>query len=169
MSRPPAGLVVQVEDGGVGPICAEILAALPHWFGFPDSVVAYVAAADREPTAVATLDGRDCGILTLTLHSPYAAEIVVMGVLPERHRAGIGRALLGAAEAWLAGRDIEFLQVKTLSPRHPDPGYVATRAFYFGCDFRPLEELPELWGPDQPALQMIKTVPPTAALVGFDP
>ena len=40
-----------------------------------------------------------------------------MGVLPEHHRAGIGRALLEAAESWLAERDIEYLQVKTLSPR----------------------------------------------------
>ena len=106
------------------------------------------------------LDGRDCGILTLRLHSPYAAEIVVMGVLPELHRSGIGWALLEAAESWLAERDIGFLQVKTLSPRSPDEGYAATRAFYFGCGFRPLEEMPELWGRDQPALQMIKTVPP---------
>ena len=169
MSRPPAGLVVQVEDGGVGPICAEILAALPHWFGFPDSVVAYVAAADREPTAVATLDGRDCGILTLRLHSPYAAEIVVMGVRPEQHRSGIGRAMLEAAESWLAERDVTYLQVKTLSPRSADEGYAATRAFYFGSGFRPLEEMPDLWGRDQPALQMIKTVPPQSPHVRTGP
>ena len=92
-----------------------------------------------------------------------------MGVLPEHHRAGIGRALLQAAESWLAARDIEFLQVKTLSPRHPDPGYAATRAFYFGCGFRPLEEMPELWGPDQPALQMIKVVPPLPPAVRSRP
>jgi GNAT superfamily N-acetyltransferase len=83
-----------------------------------------------------------------------------MGVLPEYHRAGIGRGLLSAAESWLAQRDIGFLQVKTLSPRSADAGYAATRAFYFGCGFRPLEEMPELWGTDQPALQMIKTIPP---------
>ena len=92
-----------------------------------------------------------------------------MAVLPEHHRAGIGRAMLQAAESWLAGRDIEFLQVKTLSPRHPDPGYTATRAFYFGCGFRPLEEMPELWGPDQPALQMIKVVSPLPPAVRPDP
>ena len=165
MSR-PAGLSLRVQDVGSGPICAEVLAALPTWFGFPESVAAYVEAAENGPTVVASLDGRDCGILTLVLHSPYAAEIVVMGVLPEHHRAGIGRAMLKAAESWLAQRDIAYLQVKTLSPRAADAGYAATRAFYFGCGFRPLEEMPELWGADQPALQMIKTVPassPTGA------
>ena len=85
-----------------------------------------------------------------------------MGVLPEHHRIGIGRAILDEAESWLAERDITYLQVKTLSPRSADEGYAATRAFYFGCGFRPLEEMPELWGADQPALQMIKTVPPSA-------
>ena len=154
----PADLVVRMQLEGSGAMCAAVLATLPDWFGFPDSVAAYVDAAETSPTVVATVAGRDCGVLTLRLHSPYAAEIVVMGVLPERHRAGIGSAMLEAAESWLAGRDIAYLQVKTLSPRHPDTGYAATRAFYFGCGFRPLEEMPELWGPDQPALQMIKSV-----------
>ncbi len=158
-----------MQDGGAGGVCAEILAALPEWFGLPDSVADSVASADTLPTVVATLGGSDTGILTLRVHSPYAAEIVVMGVRPEHHRAGIGQALLGAAESWLAARDIEFLQVKTLSPRHPDPGYAATRAFYFENDFRPLEELAELWGPDQPALQMIKTVPPATPSRRSDP
>ena len=167
--REPDGLDLRVLQDGAGSICAEVLAALPTWFGIADSVAAYVATADTHPTVVAALDGRDSGFLTLVVHSPYAAEIAVMGVLPEHHRTGMGRTLLGAAESWLAARDIEFLQVKTLSPRHPDPGYAGTRDFYFCCGFRPLEEMPTLWGPDQPALQMIKTVPPPAPSVRVDP
>jgi GNAT superfamily N-acetyltransferase len=154
----PAGLALRIEDVGAGTVCAEVLATLPHWFGFPDSVADYVESADTHPTVVASVDGRDCGILTLLVHTPYAAEIVVMGVVPEQHRSGVGRAMLGAAESWLAGRDITYLQVKTLSPRSADEGYAATRAFYFGCGFRPLEEMPDLWGRDSPALQMIKNV-----------
>jgi GNAT superfamily N-acetyltransferase len=161
----PAGLALRVQDEGAGAICAEVLAALPHWFGFPDSVADYVESADTHPTVVATVAGRDCGILTLRLHTPYAAEIVVMGVVPEHHRGGIGRAMLSVAETWLAERDITYLQVKTLSPRSADEGYAATRAFYFGCGFRPLEEMPDLWGRDQPALQMIKTVAAASPVV----
>ena len=134
-----ADLELRMQEEGAGGICAEIIAALPAWFGIPESVTDYIAAADTLPTMVACSAGRDSGILTLRIHSPYAAEIVVMGVRPEHHRGGIGRALLGAAESWLAARDIEFLQVKTLSPRDPDPGYAATRGFYFACGFRPLE------------------------------
>jgi GNAT superfamily N-acetyltransferase len=165
----PAGLALRVQQEGAGPICAAVLAALPEWFGFADSVADYAESADTHPTVVATVDGRDCGVLTLRLHTPYAAEIVVMGVLPEHHGAGVGRAMLEAAESWLAERDITYLQVKTLSPRSTDEGYAATRAFYFGCGFLPLEEMPELWGRDQPALQMIKTVPPLPPPVRSEP
>jgi GNAT superfamily N-acetyltransferase len=87
-----------------------------------------------------------------------------MGVLPEQHRVGIGSAMLDAAESWLCRCEVAYLQVKTLSSRHPDPGYAATRAFYVSSGFRPLEEMPELWGADQPALQMIKNVRPSSGV-----
>jgi GNAT superfamily N-acetyltransferase len=149
---------LRVQDQGSGAVCRQVLATLPAWFGLPESVEDYVARADEHPTVVATLEGGDVGILTLVVHTPYAAEVYVMGVRPEHHRHGIGRRMLGFAETWLRGRDIEYLQVKTLSPRHPDPGYAKTREFYFAVGFRPLEEFPELWQPGNPALQMIKTL-----------
>jgi GNAT superfamily N-acetyltransferase len=155
----PASIELRLDERGTGPRCREILATLPTWFGIPESVDDYVRAADANPTVVASIAGEDVGILTLVIHTPYAAEVYVMGVRPEHHRRGVGAAMLAEAERWLAARDIEFLQVKTLSPRHSDPGYVKTRSFYVAQGFRPLEEFLELWGPDQPALQMVKTIP----------
>jgi GNAT superfamily N-acetyltransferase len=149
---------LQVHDQGSGEVCRRVLVTLPRWFGIAESVEDYVATADEHPTVVASIDGDDVGVLTLLVHTPYAAEVYVMGVRPEHHRHGIGRQMLGVAETWLRERDIEYLQVKTLSPRHPDPGYVKTRAFYFAVGFRPLEEFPELWQPENPALQMVKTL-----------
>jgi len=154
------GFQIRMQDDGSGEICRRILSELPTWFGVPESVEDYVAKADEHPTVVVALQGEDVGILTLVLHTPYAAEVYVMGVLPEHHRHGIGRQMLEFAETWLRGRDIEYLQVKTLSPRKPDPGYARTRDFYFACGFRPLEEFPELWQPENPALQMIKHLGP---------
>lgn len=158
----PAGLpvTIRIEESGGGEICRSILDALPHWFGVPASVDDYVAAADRSPSVIAAADGSDVGITTLVSHGPFAAEVYVMGVLPEYHRCGVGRAMLQAAEARLARAGVEFLQVKTLSPSKPDDGYEKTRAFYLAYGFRPLDEFPLLWGPDNPALQMVKTVPP---------
>jgi catechol 2,3-dioxygenase-like lactoylglutathione lyase family enzyme len=45
-----------------------------------------------------------------------------------------------------------------LSDRRPDEGYAKTRAFYRACGFRPLEEFPDLWDAQNPALQMIKSL-----------
>jgi GNAT superfamily N-acetyltransferase len=157
-------LQLEVRPDGAGAACRRVLDTLPTWFGIPASVEDYVAKAEAEPTVVATVDGQDVGILTLVTHTPYAAEVYVMCVDAEHHRQGIGHAMLKLAETWLRQRDIEYLQVKTLSPRHPDPGYVGTRAFYMASGFRPLEEFLELWGLDQPALQMVKALAPLAPL-----
>jgi hypothetical protein len=140
---------MQQKDSG--PICATVLAALPEWFGFPDSVAAYVEAAESNPTFVATVAGRDSGILTLRLHSPDAAESSSWASCPSSTGRESGRPCW-KPPSWLSRREISYLQVKTLSSRHPDPaGYAATRAFSFSSGFRPLEEMPELWGSDQPA------------------
>ena len=143
---------------GAGETCRSILKALPTWFGIPASVDDYVATAECSPTVVASLGDEDVGLLT-SRQSPYAAEVYVMAVLPQHHRQGIGRALLGHAEDILAADGVEFLQVKTLSPSKPDDGYDKTRAFYLAYGFRPLEEFPTLWDADNPALQMIKVIP----------
>lgn len=155
-------VAIRIKESGSGAICRSILASLPHWFGIPDAVEDYVAAADRSPTVIAVMDGKDVGIATLVSHSPSAAEVYVMAVLPEYHRMGVGRAMLRAAETRLAGLGVEFLEVKTLSPSKPDAGYERTRAFYQAYGFRPLEEFPLLWGVENPALQMIKTIAASA-------
>ncbi len=157
-TRAPDDLVLRDLTTGAGAVCRSILAALPTWFGVPASVEDYVAAAERNPTVVGSCRDADVGLATIVRHSEYAAEVYVMGVLPEYHRRGVGRAMLRHVEAALAADGIEFLQVKTLSPSHPDEGYRKTRAFYLAYGFRPLEEFPTLWSPDQPALQLVKTL-----------
>jgi GNAT superfamily N-acetyltransferase len=155
-----ADLGVQLRDQqiGSGSICRRVLGTLPTWFGIQESVEDYVAVADRSPTTIASLHGEDIGFLTLVHHSPYAAEVYVMGVLPDHHRRGVGGKMLKHVEGSLTRAGVEFLQVKTLSAKHPDEGYEKTRAFYLAYGFRPLEEFPSLWSPESPALQLIKAV-----------
>jgi GNAT superfamily N-acetyltransferase len=155
----PGELRIRNQPVGAGATCRKILQTLPTWFGIPTSVEDYIATADRSPTVIASVGGDDVGLLTLVRHSRYAAEVYVMAVLPEFHRQGIGRALLGRAEGLLAADGVEFLQVKTLAPSKPDVGYDKTRAFYLAYGFRPLEEFRDLWDAENPALQMIKAVP----------
>jgi GNAT superfamily N-acetyltransferase len=154
------GVGVQLRDQpiGSGAVCRRILGTLPTWFGIQESVEDYVAVADRSPTVIASIDGEDVGFLTLVHHSPYASEVYVMAILPHHHRRGIGRTMLKHVEATLGGNGVEFLQVKTLSTKHPDEGYEKTRAFYLAYGFRPLEEFPNLWSSESPALQLIKVI-----------
>lgn len=151
-------LRLRYQITGSGPTCRHILDSLPHWFGIEESVENYVATADRSPTVVAAIDSADIGILTIVPHSPYAVEIYVMGILPEFHRHGVGGKMLAYAEQLLLLDGVEYLQVKTLSSQKEDTGYEKTRAFYQTMGFRVLEEFPNLWGPDNPALQMIKAL-----------
>ncbi|MGH3503133.1 MAG: GNAT family N-acetyltransferase [Nocardioidaceae bacterium] len=76
---------------------------------------------------------------------PSAAEIYLMAVDPPWHRHGIGRALVQAAERDLVLDWCNLMQVKTLGAAHPSPEYAATRLFYLGVGFEPLEETDELW------------------------
>ena len=154
---------IRDQPTGSGATCRKILRALPHWFGLPASVDHYVVVAEKFPAVVASTSGDDVGIVTIVPYGRYAAEVYVMGVLPDLHRQGIGRLMLQHAEAGLATRGVEFLQVKTLSASKPDVGCEKTRAFYLSCGFRPLEEFPTLWDVENPALQMVKVITPAIA------
>lgn len=141
---------------GQSSVCAPILRTLPEWFGIEEATRQYILDVEGMPTFLAVADGQVAGFLTFRQHSQYTAEIHVMGVHPQAHRRGVGRALIQAVEAHLRAQGIEYLQVKTLSPAHPDKNYAKTRAFYRAMGFRPLEEFPDLWGEQNPCLQMIK-------------
>jgi GNAT superfamily N-acetyltransferase len=150
-------------EGDAGDVCRTILDLLPSWFGIPEANDAYVETAGTHPSVIASVGGDDVGITTVKLHSAYAAEVYLMAVKPNFHRAGIGTAMLRHLEDRLAAQGVEFLQVKTLSAARPDAGYDKTRAFYLAYGFRPLEEFPTLWDPSNPALQLVKAIPTRTA------
>jgi GNAT superfamily N-acetyltransferase len=145
---------------------ARLLRSLPEWFGIESSVAEYVDAARVLETYRAWPDADSqarepaptpVGVLLGARHFPWSAEIHLMAVERSWHRHGIGRALIAAYEADLIADGTELLQVKTLGPSHPDPGYAGTRQFYTRLGFRPLEEINGLW-PENPCLIMIKVL-----------
>jgi len=157
VTRSPA-VEIRDQERGAGETCRAILATIPAWFGIEESNRGYIARAEHGPSVIASIDGSDIGITVVTRHFPEAAEVHLMAVHAAHHRHGAGRRMLEHAEAALATEGVRFLQVKTLSPRSIDAGYERTRAFYRACGFSPLEEFPDLWDADNPALQMIKTL-----------
>jgi coenzyme F420-0:L-glutamate ligase / coenzyme F420-1:gamma-L-glutamate ligase len=151
--------VVEISDPAERSRIAEaVLRDLPDWFGIEESTRKYIEDAAALPTLAVE---PELGFLCLKQHTPRAAEIHVMGVRQERHRRGIGRALVTGAEAWCQARGIRYLQAKTLGPSRPDPGgYDLTRAFYKALDFVALEELHGLWDENNPTLLLVKDVRP---------
>ena len=138
--------------------CAPILHDLPDWFGIPEAVAHYIERIEQLPTFLARAGDATVGFMTVLRHQSVAAELYVLAVRPEWHRQGVGRALLAAVEAWLRAQGVEYLQVKTLGPSHPDESYALTRAFYEAQGFRALEELTQLWGESNPCLIMVKKI-----------
>lgn len=82
----------------------------------------------------------------------------MLAVARERHRQGVGTLLLAVAERWARHCNARYLQVKTTGPSHPDPCFEQTRAFYLARGFTPLFESESLWGPDNPALVLVKAL-----------
>jgi ribosomal protein S18 acetylase RimI-like enzyme len=151
-------IIIQGPIFDAASVCEPILRSLPEWFGIEEATAQYIKDTDTLPTLLASINGEVVGFLTLKQHSDFAAEIHVMGVRPEVHRTGIGHALVEKAEETLRRRGVEYLQVKTLSPAHPDKHYARTREFYQAMGFRPLEEFKELWGEENPCLQLVKSL-----------
>ena len=76
-----------------------VLTALPEWFGLPYSTAAYIRDCGSLPVWAAAEAGTVAGFIALKRTSDYAGEVFVMGVLPQNHRRGLGRALLQTLEA----------------------------------------------------------------------
>jgi GNAT superfamily N-acetyltransferase len=150
------GMQIVEVTAGKGALCAEILAGLPDWFGMPESNAAYIRDVEAMQVLAAIDGASTIGFLALKRQTPHAVEIHVMGVRPERHRCGAGRALITRAVDWCRAAGVRFLTVKTLSSRDSDAGYARTRAFYAAMGFWPIDELPETWSPGNPQVLMLK-------------
>jgi GNAT superfamily N-acetyltransferase len=111
-------------------ILETLTARLPEWFAQGESNKHYAKQAEILEAWVARIGGRPGGLLLLKRHSAVSAEIYWLGVDPDHHRQGIGKALIGALERQLREEKIRFLFVMTLHPEDPYEPYRRTRLFY---------------------------------------
>lgn len=161
MSRAPArrlkaGWRVARITRGRAAICRAVLEALPDWFGIAKSREDYIVAAGRMPMLACHENGRAVGFVSLKRHAAETWDLYVLGVMPELHRRGVGRALIAAAERFVRARGGRLLTVKTLAPAAKSRAYDRTRRFYRAQGFFPVETFPTLWGRDNPCLLMAK-------------
>jgi GNAT superfamily N-acetyltransferase len=153
------GVIIKGPSFEMAAVCEQILHALPEWFDDEVSNAQYLKDIDSLPTLVAYAREEAVGFLTIKAHNSYSAEILVMGIRPEMHRKGVGRALVREVEKFLRRGGCEYLQVKTLSSLDLDEHYAATRKFYFAMGFRPLEDFTRLWNKENPCVLMVKRLP----------
>ena len=134
-------------------ICANILHALPKWFGNAEANAGFIRDVQRMPFFAATENGVAVGFIALDIFDEHTAEIHVMGVLPEYHRKGVGRQLVAHCEAYCLSQDVPVMTVKTLAGTHPSKSYAKTRRFYESLGFMP-EKITKEWGEEQQCLHM---------------
>jgi GNAT superfamily N-acetyltransferase len=140
----------------------RLLRGLPEWFGIEQALLDYVEHARTLPTTVALDRGEVVAACVVRRHNPVAAEIDLLAVRRDRHRDGIGRLLVEQVAGALSADGVKLLQVKTFGPSGDSAEYERTRAFYEAAGFIPLEELRELWGPENPCLILVKPLGPAA-------
>ena len=143
-------MITQIFDSGEKQrISRAILESLPDWFGVPESVDRYVRESAGQPFFAALEDGAPAGFLCLKQTGRDTVELAVMGVLPEMHRRGIGRALFESARSAAVEAGYSFMQVKTVRMgMYPD--YDRTNRFYLSLGFKEFEVFPTYWDADNP-------------------
>ena len=148
----------ETDDERKSAICAEVLGSLPQWFGIGSAVLEYVEKVRELAFVTVQLYGKTIGFCAVKINYGINADLYVLGVFEEFHRKGIGARMVDFVQSYCRKNKIRYMSVKTLSERHPDENYSNTRKFYKRCGFIPFEELPTLWGADNPCLCMIKEV-----------
>ena len=138
-------------------IARAILEALPEWFGIPEARENYIRESADEIMLVSSEGGGPEGFLCLKETGKATLELAVMGVLKERHRQGVGTALVRAAKRIARERGYSFLQVKTVQMgRYPE--YDATNRFYMSLGFQEFEVFPTLWDEWNPCQVYVMSV-----------
>ena len=143
-------MIRRVNDAGErSAIARRVLEALPDWFEVKETREADI----RECAGLelyAAFDGDEpVGFLALRQTGWETVEIAVMGVRPEWHHQGVGRALFEEGRCGALRSGYEFMQVKTVK-EGVYPEYDATNRFYRAMGFKAFEVFPTLWDEANP-------------------
>lgn len=130
-------------------VAREVLENLEDWFGIPETREGYIRDAAGQVCFAAYEGERPLGFLCLKPTGDATVELAVMGVVRERHRQGVGRALFEAARRRAADMGYSFMQVKTVKMGVYED-YDRTNRFYQSLGFREFECMPELWDAANP-------------------
>jgi ribosomal protein S18 acetylase RimI-like enzyme len=137
-------------------ICSRILRALPDWFAIEKSIIDYTEEV-RDLKLYAAFDNTNpIGFVAVKIHNEFTAEIIVMGIMNDFHRRGIGASLIACVERFCVAKGLQYLTVKTLDASAVNEPYERTRKFYKSLGFVPLEVFPLYWDKENPCLFLAK-------------
>ena len=143
-------MIEQIKDIGIKrTIARTILESLPDWFAVAESRENYITECADWTFLAAESDGPYVGFLCLKETSKDTVEIAVMGVLPDYHRRGVGKALFEEARRTAKDEGYSFMQVKTVQ-MGVYKEYDRTNQFYLACGFKEFEVLKDYWDEKNP-------------------
>ena len=151
-------IAAPASGDGCATAVASIPADPPEWFGVQENARRYAETARHEPTWLALAGDRSTGVMTLTRPTDAARNVHLLAVRRERHRRGVGRALVAVALDAAGDEGARFLTVRTLGPSDPSAAYAGTRAAYLALGFAPLAELVGVWPDGRPMMLLCRTV-----------
>lgn len=161
--RAPCGFrsCVRAEDAGA---VAELVKATgffrPSEIAIARELVEEACARGAEGSGYHFLFADDeVGLAGYVCFGPIAGteasfDLYWIAVRPDRQRRGLGRALLGAAEARIAAMGGRRIYIETST----SPLYAATRAFYAACGYRHEATLPDFYAPGDGKLFFVKVL-----------
>ena len=130
-------------------ITRYILEALPDWFAVAESREAYIEDSVNHIFFASFIEENPVGFLYLKETGKDTVEIVVMGVLKEYHRKGIGKKLFEVAKRTAREKGYSFIQVKTVKMGTFDD-YDETNRFYLALGFKEFEVIQTFWDERNP-------------------
>ncbi len=109
-----------------------VAGALPEYFD--EAAMARMPVDAQEHATYIAIEGDRAdhlrGFAVVERKGNRVAEVLWMGVCPERRRMGIGARLLSALEDDLRAEGFELLEIKTLAAEAEYAPYEGTRRFY---------------------------------------
>ena len=112
----------------------DLAKRLDKWFN-AEGLAQMSRDLETHPGLVAQADGRILGFVTWSASDSETANLSWMGVVEERRRSGIGRALLAAMMPRLRAEGFLTLEVSTVADSVDYVPYAETRAFYRAMGF----------------------------------
>ncbi len=124
MTRPAESVIRAIEDRDVGAVIALWhTAGVTRPWNDPEHDIAFARRGPHSTVLVAEV-GDSIAAAAMIGEDGHRGWVYYLAALPERHGSGLGRAMMEAAEAWLAARGVWKVQLLIRDDN------VAVRGFY---------------------------------------